>query len=298
MLSFSFLLLLLCGAAVAAPPSPEAVALQASLASAIAAKLPTFTLPSGTIYFNGASFNISGAVGISIGGSPSPASATTLIFSPGFGVAVSDSTGATLHDFSIDYSPLPYVYGQVTSADASSLQVQLNASSLTFEELSAQYPPHDTYPPGTVFRGGDLVRPVCNWGRSVPSTPLGGLAYHIACRASGVEPGDVFVAATRVGITLSLSNCGSLLVSDVAILAASYMAVTEFQGDGGNVYRRVRIAGPSPDRPLGSNADGFHSSGTRTGPRLEGVVIKGLLDGEWTALVPFVLVCACMKALN
>ena len=54
--------------------------------------------------------------------------------------------------------------------------------------------------------------------------------------AGRCRPGDVFVAATRVGITLSLSNCTGVLVQDVALLAASYMAVTEFQGGGGNVY--------------------------------------------------------------
>ena len=260
--------------ALRAPPSPAALALQAALDAAIAAGDPTFSLPPGATYFNAASFNISGARGMAIAGTGD----SMFIFAPGFGVNVSNAEVSSLQNVTIDYAPLPYVYGAVTAANASGLEVQLDAASLTFAELP---PPHDIYPPGTVFRGGSLLRPVCSWGAPAPAAALGGLAYRVACRGEGVLPGDVFVAATRVGITLSLSNCTGVLVQDVALRAASYMAVTEFQGGGGNTYRRVNISAPSPSRPLGSNADGFHSSGARVGPRLEGVVIKGLLDGAW-----------------
>jgi hypothetical protein len=262
---------------LAAPPSPSAVALQAALDAAVAANATSFTLPAGVIAFNGANFNVSRAAGIAIGGA---SNATVLVFEPGYGMAVSDVRASTLHDFSIDYTPLPYVFAPVVSVNETAFVVELDAASLTFEELVARFPPHDNWPAPAVFRAGALVRSVCGWGAKVPATPLAGSPrkYHIACHGQGAAPGDVFVAATRVGITLSLSRCAAVTVRDVHVRAAGYMAVTEFQGDGGNVYERVRVVAPSAARPLASNADGFHSSGARAGPRLDHVEIRGLLD--------------------
>ena len=76
-------------------------------------------------------------------------------------------------------------------------------------------------------------------------------------------------------------NSSRCTIRDVHILAASFMAVTEFGGEGGNVYERVRV-GWTPDVPyapfvrggrvpqprLSANADVFHSYGTRKGPRI------------------------------
>ena len=262
--------------AAAAPPSPAAAALQAAVDAAVAAGAPAFTLPPGSIFFNAASFNLSRLDGMAISGG----AGTTLVFEPGFGVAVTDARAAVLSGFAIDYAPLPYVFGPVRAANASSFVVELDPASLTFAELVARYPPHDTWPGAGAFRAGELVRPACGWGRPTPATPRAGAArtFDVACSGAALLPGDVFVAATRVGITLSLTRCAKVTVHDVSILAAGYMALTEFQGDGGNVYERVRIAPPSDARPLGSNADGFHSSGAAAGPRLDHVEIRNLFD--------------------
>jgi hypothetical protein len=257
------------------PPTPFALSVQASLTSAIASHAPTFAFPANSVIaFNAANLNITAAAAIAIEGANA-----TLIFEPGFGVNVSHSSDMLLSNFSIDYSPLPYVFGALTNTSQRAFTVALDPASLTFEELIAYYPPHDTFPSPALFRGGELLNPVCGWGRAAPATPLGGGMYHVDCSAGGAAaPGDVFVAATRVGITLSLTDCARVAVRRVSILSASYMAVTEFQGDGGNSYEGLRVAAPSAARPLGSNADGFHSSGARAGPRLSGVTIKGLLD--------------------
>ena len=59
---------------------------------------------------------------------------------------------------------------------------------------------------------------------------------HHGPHVGAAAPGDVFGAAPRVGITLSLTGCARVVVRGGRILSAGYMAVTEFQGDGGNVY--------------------------------------------------------------
>lgn len=271
---------LLLRPAFAAPPSPDAVSLQAAVNRAIAARAPSFTLPPGNIFFNDSPFLINGASDFAIGGSGT--TPTTLIFGPSFGVSIENGTRVALHDVVIDYSPLPYVYAVITAAAAKTLNVTLAPSSLTFEDFIATYPPHDIWPPVSVFDGAtsDLVRPVCSWGRPAPATHITGRDYVIACGDGGgaVKPGDVLVAPTRVGFTLTLSRTAACTVTDVTLYAASSMAVTEFLGDGGNVYTRLRIVPRNSSRPLASNADGFHSSGMRAGPRLVNSEISNLLD--------------------
>lgn len=256
------------------PPSPLALAVQRSLDAAIASNAPTFSLPANAVLqFNAANFNVTNAGAMAIDGGNA-----TLLFEPGSGVSVTNCTGTRLSNFLIDYSPLPYVFGTLTAVAPSSITVSLDPTSLTFENLTAWYAPHDTYPPPTLFRGGKLLRPVCTWGQPAPASPLGGGVYAVRCSGADAAVGDVLVAATRVGITLSLTGCARVAVHGVRILSAGYMAVTEFQGDGGNSFEGVTVAAPSPARPLGSNADGFHSSGAKVGPRLSRVTIKGLLD--------------------
>jgi hypothetical protein len=84
-------------------PTPRAIAVQTGVDRAIAAGLPSFTLPSEEIHFNSAPFNITAARGIRIGGSGN----TLLVFCPGVGVSITNSSQSALHSLTIDYSPLP-----------------------------------------------------------------------------------------------------------------------------------------------------------------------------------------------
>jgi hypothetical protein len=260
------------------PPSPAARALQTALDAAIAAGDTTFVLPAGSTFFGNSSFNITNPGVMTISG----VNSTILIFEPGSGVNVTDARSTTLSNFSIDYDPLPFVFGPVTAVNSSSFVVELDPLSLTFNDLKTLYPPHDTWPRPAIFSAntGNLVTPVCSWGSPPPATPLGKpRTFSIACSGRSVPlNGSIFAAATRIGITLSLSRCANVVVKDINILAAGYMAITEFQGDGANIYQRVKVAPPSLNRPVGSNADGFHSSGAAVGPTLDRVVIRNLLD--------------------
>ena len=90
----------------------------------------------------------------------------------------------------------------------------------------------------------------------------------------GLVAGDTITAATRTGFTVTLSYTTRVALENVVIHAAGNMAITEFQGGGGNTYTNVSLVPRSADRPLASNADGFHSSGMRLGPTLSGVTMK------------------------
>ena len=265
----------------AQPPSPAAAALQAAVDAAIAAGSPRVDVAPGVYAFGATPLRITGASHLSIGGGGG-GGGVMLLFAPGAGGAVANASDIELHDMAIDYAPLPYVRATVLAAGARELTVALAPGSLTFEQLAAEYPPHDTWPPGSIFaapaRGGALVASVCGWGKAVPASRLANGSYTVACPGGRAAPGDTFVAPTRVGFTLALADTARVAVRDVDIHAASYMAVTEFRGDGGNVYERLRLVPRDAAAPLASNADGFHSSGMRVGPTLRGVVMAGLLD--------------------
>ena len=86
-------------------------------------------------------------------------------------------------------------------------------------------------------------------------------------------------------------NYSGCTVKEFHILAASFMAITEFGGEGGNVYGTIRVGwlpgvpyapfvrgGRVPQPRLSSNADVFHSYGTRKGPRITNCTFEFAAD--------------------
>ena len=282
------------------PPSPAALAVQSAIDEAVRASRAVLVLPEGEVRFNDAALNVTGAHGLSIGGA---ATGTTLIFRPGVGVRVQNCTGTTLHSLAVDYSPLPYVHGAVVATPGGddvrapgSVTVRLDEQSLTFEELLAHYPPHDTWPPVTAYAKGtlDFKATVGQWGRAPVFTRLSPAAdreYSLQSpEAHSLAEGDVVVAPTRTGFTVTLSWTANVTLRDVTLFAAGNMAITEFQGGGGNVYENVSLVPRGPSTPLASNADGFHSSGLRRGPTLHKVRMHNLLDDYFNVHNTFQLV--------
>ena len=273
------------------PPSAAAVALQAAITHAIEEEATTHekptatvvTAPSGDVYFNSASLNITGAHHVTLRGATAAASTTaptTLYFAPGVGVKIENSSDIVVDTLSIDYHPLPYVFGSVKATTSHNTTVVLDPRSLTFETFVAQYPPHDTWPPITAFdkQSADRKKGLCSWGQAPAATRIASREYVLACNGDGLAPGDLVVAATRVGYTLALSYTARVVVRNIVIYAAGNMAITEFQGEGGNAYENVSLIPRDASRPLSSNADGFHSSGMAHGPVLRRVTMRNLLD--------------------
>ena len=127
------------------PATPAAQAVQNALNKVIeSGGSSNFILPAEDLYFNDAPFNVTHAHGINIVGT---AGKTTLYFAPGVGLRVQNSSSTSVQNIAIDYFPLPYVNGVVLPPSAShpALQVRLGKDSLTFAELIAKFPPHDTW---------------------------------------------------------------------------------------------------------------------------------------------------------
>ncbi|CAB9497445.1 expressed unknown protein [Seminavis robusta] len=71
----------------------------------------------------------------------------------------------------------------------------------------------------------------------------------------------------KSGITLQLYNCTQVVVQDVVVRAAPFMAVTAFQGGGDHIFRRLRFV-PRSDRTLVAVRDAIHFSDLRKGPTI------------------------------
>lgn len=94
-----------------------------------------------------------------------------------------------------------------------------------------------------------------------------------ACR---IGPGDYIVLPWRRGKGTSMYRCEGCVLESVDEYASPGMGILEYQGKGGNVYRRVRIIPPPGTRRLHAcAADGFHNAQTDRGPQL--------LECEFTA---------------
>jgi hypothetical protein len=172
--------------------------------------------------------------------------------------------------------------------DANTTRLQLAKASLSFETLIREYSPHDTWPPvvGYDATSGSFKQWIGQWGHAPDAMPYpsesaghdGAREYVLKGKNSKLAAGDTIVAPTRVGYTVTLSWTQNITLRDVVIHAAGNMAITEFQGSGGNRYDNVSLQPRGPTTPLSSNADGFHSSGMRHGPWLSRVRMHNLLD--------------------
>ncbi len=86
-----------------------------------------------------------------------------------------------------------------------------------------------------------------------------------------VELGDRMPLYDRGGKSLvRIKDSSSVTLEDITIYWVAQFGITESGGDGGNIYRRVKIVRrPGTQRMLVSNADTFHSISVKNGPLIE-----------------------------
>lgn len=85
------------------------------------------------------------------------------------------------------------------------------------------------------------------------------------------EKGDRFVFPDRsMRMVFTIDNGDSVTLEDITIYGSPHMALTEGGGEGGNIYRNVKvIRRPGTKRKIVCNADIFHSIKVKKGPRIE-----------------------------
>lgn len=156
-----------------------------------------------------------------------------------------------------------------------------------------------------LWRAPEFGAPYPYGPRAVPTTPpkrLGGRRWQFDRGDHEAAPpavGDKVATRIRGGYTLFAHNSTGCNFHDITIYGASMMAITEFGGGGGHTYDKVRVVRrtpasvelPSSTSPtlcaggrrgcfgaIASNADAFHSSVCRRGPRLTNVELSYCMD--------------------
>lgn len=242
------MLLLTLAAALAAQPTPEAVALQRSIGRAIAAGAAAVALPAGDVRFNAAPLVVRGARSLRLAAPPGGVS--RLWFSPGAGLLLRDCENVTVAGVEIGYDPLPYVHGTVrrverTGAYNATVLVHVPNSSLSPGELARDFAPSDGYwPTVAVFDAAGRLRcGSCNDVHGMePAGPSAPGLFRVAVCPNTTAVGDVVAAATRVGYTFMIANSTGVRTERLTVRSASYMAVTEHGGGGGHVHAGLTIA--------------------------------------------------------
>lgn len=200
--------------------------------------------------------------------------AVTFVFYYGFGVQIVNSANVTVRGpLALDSEPPNYAQGIVRVVGGE------GGNSSTFEgDFDEHFLPPDTSVQPFSHSGGLAGAKVSFWdaetrrlsisqphlGLMAASQPLGGGGsnrWRIVLKAPTpptAHPGALVTVFPRRGVTHDVRNSSGVLVEDVSIYAGGNMGFHESLGEGGHVYRRVRIVRkPGWSGLMALNADGF-----------------------------------------
>jgi hypothetical protein len=205
---------------------------------------------------------------------------TTLVFSDREGTTWSfDSCrNVTLHGFTIDYDPLPFIQGRITGRTEDGKRFDFTVcdgypglrvedgqhyrQAYVFEADQTRWKPWvpDLYPRQVEIladRHGRLI---------MGSAPV----YHELIRV-----GDRVVLTLRTGSAIRMNDCENVRIEDVTFLAAPGCAYLGRHMRGDNYYRYTIKPGPPPagatePRLISTCADGLNIAFATKGPTIEG----------------------------
>ena len=180
-----------------------------------------------------------------------------------------------LRDFTMRHEPAPQTQGWVRSLspDKGAVEVEIMPGYLDDPRDLPERPVGYVFDPATrnwrVGSGDFYFQGVA---------ALGGRRLRLTLGHGTDDPvrvGDLMAFRGKGRTDVLLDDCARSRVADVAFESAGGFVVHEAGGAGGDVFRYAVRRGPRPpgatEAPLlAANADAFHSSGVRRGPRLEG----------------------------
>ena len=246
-------------------------ALQAAVDSAIAAGAPARLQLNGVYNFSRRSLLVVGATGLTLEAAPG----TMLLFSVWRVPCTVIATGGPCHGDPVDDCCATETCGRGTECvDWSSGLNITNSVRVTVRGVGIDYDP----------------RWVNNQQRQ---------QQHATVRLrSGTQ------AAFNAGRLFTYHNFNSseTVTEDLTIFHAPFMAITNLNGEGGHIFRRVRFEpAPGPDsvttsQTLVAAKDGVHESDVRKGMLLEDSVIHGTADDFFNLHTTLMIVMRCETA--
>jgi hypothetical protein len=243
------------------------------LRAAIAAGQDSFVLPAGDIEFaDGSDFAIIGAQHMTISAAES---GTTAWFAPPLGgLRLMNCQNVTFRGLTIDYNPLTYIQADIVAAPAAGRggwRLQLINRSLHFAYNGSFGPLTQHWHWKGVgeqkWVAGQATMPTHEQVKPVAGQD--GL-YETCCGftlPASAEVGDSLTSMLRQAHTVVVGNSSRVTLEDVTTLTTLGLNFYELDGDGGHVYRRIKVT-RAPGYMIGSNADCFHSIDVGTGPTI------------------------------
>lgn len=213
------------------------------------------------------------------------------------GIRFVDSHDCVVRNLSLDYDPVPFTQGIITSVDS---------KRGTFElKLDSEYPSLDEkwFMPNT--HSGFAMQRDRTTGRLKENAvsaffpdsweSLGDMTYRVSIRNDGyrstvmrnMEIGDSLVYVIRNnggGILVWGSN--NLVIDNVKIYAAPSAAILAGQSDNLTVRNVSVQVKPQTGRINSTNGDGVHCVGARIGPTIENSVFEGMSDDGVNIYMP------------
>ncbi len=252
----------------------EAGSLQALIDEAIRSQKKELELPANTTYRLTKTLFISNARDFALKANNS----TILMTVPGEALSISKSVNLQIKGLNVDYDPLPFTQGTVTSTaeDGTSLELVIHEGyPLLKPDMAAGVPRHFFDPKTRQWKQNSNF---FNHAQLNISADGHKAKATFPQPQVDVKVGDL-IAFDRRGLdrfaAVSIKKCSDVELQDVHIFAAPGLAFVGRHNKGRVTFRGVKIErGPKPvgateERLLSSNADGVNFAYCRVGPILE-----------------------------
>jgi 5-hydroxyisourate hydrolase-like protein (transthyretin family) len=194
----------------------------------------------------------------------------------------------TAKNLTIDYDPLPFIQGTITSIDSANNKIHV--------ALDAGYEtPAPRLLDGGKWRGAafdpntrELKHHVKAYALTVnwANTNSNGdyiISYNgfdaTNVSTSGLEVDDLIAIFPRLGRAVRMEICEGMHLENFTLYASPFIGYTVYGGVGDFVLRNCNIdRRPGTDRLMGCNADGINVSGLTKGPLIEDCTLNYLGD--------------------
>ena len=271
-------------------------------AAAALPKPAVVEVPAGDYDFAGESLLIAGHSQLTVRSTGS----ATLWFACGKGVHVANSSQVTVSGFTQDYTRPCFAQGVLRRLTVPSDPEDKHADAFADVEFDAEhfplpqgpdYPPTKPPPPsGSGPPKSHIAVKLTLWDPTTlriivhgnhlvsSSTRLNGSLFRVAfsgCSDCVIPPGTLVTVHPRLGLshgtgrpgglTYLITNSSRVTTVNHTLHGSATEALVEAGGEGNHTWRSVRLVrreGQQPLRLLAANADGFHSSCVRIGPKL------------------------------
>lgn len=213
------------------------------------------------------------------------------------GIRFVDSDDCVVRNLSLDYDPVPFTQGIITSVDSKggTFDLKLDSEYPSLDEKWFMPKTHSGFAMQRDRATGRLKENAVSAFFPDAWVRLGDMIYRIILKDDGyrsavmrnMEIGDSVVYVIRNnggGVVAWRSN--NLVIDNVKIYAAPSAAILAGQSDNLTVRKVSVLVKPQTNRINSTNGDGVHCPGARTGPTIENSFFEGMSDDGVNIYMP------------